>query len=93
MKATRFLTLVTITEQGEVPQQQLASEFAMSEETLSRRLSSARRHGLIQRRPIGHGEHIDSITEAVWERYRVCWGSGVAPNTDCRWHWARTSER
>ena len=48
IKASQFTMLQAIAESGEIAQCDLARDFALSIETLSRRLASARKSGLVQ---------------------------------------------
>lgn len=64
VKATQFMVLKSIYEAGEVAQCVYAREHGIAIETLSRRLSSLRRKGLIEmRRGDHHGERLYRITE------------------------------
>lgn len=84
IKATQFMALKTIYEAGEIAQCDYAREHGISVETLSRRLGSLRRKGLIEMRRGGrHSERLYRITESgrelllqavpYWERaqYRL----------------------
>ena len=57
LKSTQFIALKTISEAGELPQWQFARDHALAVETLSRRLGSLRKKGLIAvRTGKNHGE-------------------------------------
>jgi DNA-binding MarR family transcriptional regulator len=84
IKATQFMTLKAIHEAGEIAQCDYAREYGISIETLSRRLGSLRRKGLIKmRRGERHGERLYKVTDSgrellframpYWERaqYRL----------------------
>ncbi len=63
LKATQYLLLQTIAEQGEIAQCDLAREYVASTETLSRRLASMRRAGWIRLQVSGkRREHVYAIT-------------------------------
>ena len=65
LKATQFVILHAIAQQGEVAQCLLADEYAVSLETLSRRLGALRRQGLIHlRETSSHHQHVYSLTDA-----------------------------
>jgi DNA-binding MarR family transcriptional regulator len=65
LKATQFVILHAIAQEGELAQCQLADEYAISVETLSRRLGALRRQGLIQfREEPSHHQRVYSLTEA-----------------------------
>lgn len=84
IKVTQFIALKTIYEAGEIAQCDYAREYEISIETLSRRLGSLRRKGLIEmHRGERHGERVYRLTETgrelllrampYWERaqYRL----------------------
>jgi DNA-binding MarR family transcriptional regulator len=48
LKATQFVILQAIAQKGEVTQAQLADQYGLSPETLSRRLATLRRSGLVE---------------------------------------------
>lgn len=63
LKATQLIILRGIEDNGEIPQWLLAEQYAVSKETLSRRLSAMRRAGLVKAR-IGpkRGERLYTLT-------------------------------
>ena len=64
LKSTQFIALKTISEAGELPQWQFARDHALAVETLSRRLGSLRKKGLIAvRTGKNHGERIYALTD------------------------------
>src|SRR4051812_6271247 len=64
LKATQFVILYAIEQEGEVAQCRLADHYAVSVETLSRRLGSLRRQGLIRLREERlHHQRAYSLTE------------------------------
>ncbi len=65
LKSTQFLALMIIDEAGEIAQYQFARKYAVAVETLSRRLGSLRRKGLVKvRTGEKHNEQIYSLTAA-----------------------------
>lgn len=83
LKATQFITLRQIGDAGEIAQWQLAKGYAVSTETLSRRLGMARKKGMLQvRRGATRGEQIYSLTP---------YGSECLENA--RPHWERAQRR
>jgi len=84
IKATQFMALKSICEAGEIAQCNYAREYGVSTDTLSRRLGSLRRKGLVEMRRGGHhSERLYRITDSgrellieampYWERaqYRL----------------------
>jgi DNA-binding MarR family transcriptional regulator len=68
IKATQFMALKSIFEAGEIAQCVYAREYGIAIETLSRRLGSLRRKGLVKmRRGDHHGERLYRITESGLE--------------------------
>ncbi len=63
LKATQFIALREIAEAGEIAQWQLSQGYGVATETLSRRLNTARKNGLVEmRRGAKHGERIYRLT-------------------------------
>lgn len=62
LKSTQFMILRAIAQAGEIAHCDLASELVASLETLSRRLASARRAGLVQVHAGQHNKRIYSLT-------------------------------
>lgn len=72
LKATQFITLWVIGGHGEIAQWQLSQDYAISVETLSRRLATLRNAGLLNMR-IGssrRGERLYSLTPRGAEKLR-----------------------
>ena len=64
LRATQFIILLAIGQEGEIAQCRLAEDYAVSIETLSRRLGSLRRKGLVHLRDGSlHHQHVYSLTE------------------------------
>lgn len=69
MKATQFIILQAIDENGQIAQCEFAREYAIAIETLSRRLGTLRRKGLIELQTVGqHGQRIYALTEKGRQR-------------------------
>lgn len=65
IKSTQFFILQTILNAGEIAQCQLARDYDMSVETLSRRLGNLRRKGLVElRNGPANREHVYRLTPA-----------------------------
>ena len=62
LKTTQLVILRTISNTGEVAQCDLATELLLSLETLSRRLSSARKGGLVEMRLGEHNRRLYRLT-------------------------------
>lgn len=81
MKATQFMILQVIADAGEIAQCDLAREFALSVESLSRRLGGARKSGLVRMKSGERQKRMYSLTEAgveelqralpYWERAQL----------------------
>jgi DNA-binding MarR family transcriptional regulator len=70
LKSTQFIALKTISEAGELPQWRFARDHALAVETLSRRLASLRKKGLIMvRTGKNHGERIYALTDQGRETF------------------------
>ncbi|MGH9648740.1 MAG: MarR family winged helix-turn-helix transcriptional regulator, partial [Bryobacteraceae bacterium] len=70
LRSTQFVALKTISEAGELPQWQFARDHALAVETLSRRLASLRKKGLIMvRTGKNHGERIYTLTDQGREAF------------------------
>jgi len=64
IKATQFMALKSISEAGEIAQCNYAREYGISIDTLSRRLGTLRRKGLIEmRRGERHSERLYRVTD------------------------------
>ena len=69
LRATQFIILYSIGQEGEIAQCRLAEHHAVSTETLSRRLASLRRKGLLQvREGAVHHQQLYSLTPSGRER-------------------------
>ena len=63
LRATQFVILAAIGREGEIAQCRLANDYAVSVETLSRRLASLRRKGLVHVNDgFPHHQHIYTLT-------------------------------
>lgn len=83
LKATQFIALKVIHDAGEIAQYEYAREYAVSVETLSRRLGSLRTKGLVEvRTGQRHGERIYTLSE-----------KGQKVFTDAWPHWSRAQDR
>ena len=82
LKSTQFMMLQVIAESGQVAHCDLAAEFALSMETLSRRLASAREDGLLHMSLGERGKRIYSLTP-----------KGRAVLSDAWPHWERAQMR
>lgn len=72
LKCTQFTILHAVHQRGEIAQWQLADNLATGDDTLSRRLATLRRAGLIHYREgrIRPGEKVYSLTPGGLEKYR-----------------------
>lgn len=76
LKSTQFMILESIGERGEVAHCDLAADLAASVETLSRRLASARRAGLVQAHAGERNRRVYKLTpkgKRVLEEARPYW--------------------
>lgn len=65
LRATQFVILAAIAREGRIAQCRLAEEYAVSIETLSRRLASLRRKGLVHLSDGSpHHQHVYTLTDA-----------------------------
>lgn len=84
LKATQFILLDAIYRCSEVAQWRLADEYGLADDTLSRRLATLRRAGLVRQR-IGNqrpGERLYQLTPEGLEKYE-----------EVRPYWKRAQER
>lgn len=83
LKATQFVILQAISQKGEITQAQLAQQYGLSPETLSRRLATLRRSGLVelQKAPPG-GRHSYRLTASGLNQLRTAFP-----------YWRRAQER
>lgn len=72
IKASQFMILQAIAESDEIAQCDLAREFALSVETLSRRLSSARRSGWVEMHTGDRGKRFYRLTRKGSEALECC---------------------
>ena len=84
LKATQFVILQAIASSGEIAQWRLADEYGVSNDTLSRRLGTLRRAGLITQR-IG-------ATRAGERLYRLT-AAGAQKFQEALPYWIRAQER
>lgn len=84
LRATQFIALEAIAERGEIAQWELAQEYGMAVETLSRRLAALRKAGLITMRS-GTGHHGE-------RRYRLT-DAGVEMLRSAAPYWRRAQDR
>lgn len=84
LKSTQFIMLQAIAERGEIAQWRLAEEFGIAVETLSRRLATLRKSGLISQR-IG-------VTRPGERLYRLTY-AGRQQLDEALPYWQRAQER
>jgi DNA-binding MarR family transcriptional regulator len=84
LKATQFVILQAIAQKGEITQAQLAEQYGLSPETLSRRLATLRRSGLLelQRASARGGGRSYRLTAAGLNQLRIAFP-----------YWRRAQER
>jgi len=70
LKATEFISLKIIHDRGEIAQRDFAREHSIAVETLSRRLGSLRKKGLIRSRLGPHNERIYSLTDPGKHKFK-----------------------
>lgn len=73
LKSTQFMMLQVIAESGQIAHCDLAADFALSMETLSRRLASARENGLIQMQLGDRSKRLYSLTAKGSRVLRDAW--------------------
>ncbi len=73
LKATQFMILQVIAEAGEIAQCDLARDFSLSIESLSRRLAGARKSGLVRMKTGEHQRRMYSLTPAGHDLLERAW--------------------
>lgn len=73
LKSTQFMMLQVIAESGQIAHCDLAADFSLSVETLSRRLASARENGLVKMQIGDRSKRLYSLTAKGSEVLRNAW--------------------
>lgn len=73
LKSTQFMMLQVISESGQIAHCDLAADFSLSMETLSRRLASARENGLVQMQIGDRSKRLYSLTAKGSKVMRDAW--------------------